>query len=96
VLVRDDTCRSGDGLSIEEIFVLRAWRRRGIASRLCTWLCRAAPPQRWEFSQLASNAAGLHFARTTLLRATGSPLPERDRTEDGRALIVQELELTAP
>jgi predicted acetyltransferase len=95
VLVRDDTCRSRDGLSIEEIFVLRAWRRQGIGGRLCTWLCQSAPPRHWEFSQLASNTRGLQFARTTLQRATGQAPPERARTEDGRAILVQELDLTA-
>src|SRR5262249_11234489 len=80
------------GLYLEDLFVVPAWRGRGVGRRLLAWLANLAPDQhcgRMEWAVLDWNAPAIRFYRSlgaeamdqwTVYRLTGDSLTNLARS----------------
>lgn len=61
-LVNDDVCRAGNERWMAQFFVLRRWRRHGLASHAARAIFDALPGK-WEVGQIAANLPAQAFWR---------------------------------
>ncbi len=61
-LVNDDVCKAGNERWMAQFFVLRRWRRRGLASHAAHAIFDALPGK-WEVGQIAANLPAQAFWR---------------------------------
>ena len=74
-LVNDDVCRAGNDRWMAQFFVMRKYRRRGVASRAACIVFDALPGK-WEVGQIAANLPAQAFWRKVIARYTNGAFTE--------------------
>ena len=93
-LVKDRADFAGAGVrEINEFFVLRKYRRRGVGTRAAEALF-ALFAGRWEVAELVWNVAAQRFWRRVIVRCAAGEIVERRRRHGDLSFFVQHFATT--